>query len=343
MKFKISQYAAFAKAIAEDTGISSENKKLWAKRISELLSEMKTNTFGDLNKTGFRDYIMLDFKSTLANYGVNSGAICELGGPQNSFASQMPEYDFKFLSLYKSENEESNTSIILGDATQCDHVPSESFDAVFSVSVFEHISKPWKAAEHITRILKPGGISYHAAPFSYFYHGAPNDYWRYTPDAFQLIFSDLKPIKAELYGKNRRRDNRGSKANPVDQDGGPDFAVDGFGGWRENWFTIYAGQKDPNYFYEKLDNAKKQVIVNLLHVAIEANTSEKRWHNAALEVQEILTRVTINHEAELTFVPKGEGLQISLDEIKEIWRSRESKGPTVNHARHLMAKQVGFN
>lgn len=343
MKFKISEYESFAKAIAQDKGISSSKRKLWANRISDLLTQMKSNTFGDPNKIGFHTYVLEDFKSVLQQAGIESGAICELGGPQKSFANLMPEFDFNFLALEPPNKKDQKAyNIMIGDITQCDHIPSGVFDAVFSKSVFEHISKPWKAAEHVKRILKPGGICYHAAPFSYFYHGSPFDFWRYTPDAFKLLYSDLKPLKAELYGKNRRRDNRGSLKYPVDKDGGPAFAVDGFGGWRENWFTIYAGQKDSTYIQQKLITAKKQVVTNLLHEAIRLGSGERRWHNAALKVQVILKSYSINHDAELTRVPENKGTDISLNEIRDIWQNRNTVGPDIDYSRYVMANKVGL-
>lgn len=50
--------------------------------------------------------------------------------------------------------------------------PDESFDAVFSSQVFEHLSDPKFAAEEIDRVLKPGGRIWIATPNSY------RDTWR---------------------------------------------------------------------------------------------------------------------------------------------------------------------
>ena len=190
----------------------------------------------------------MDFTKYLLGAGIKTGKICEIGGPYNSFAQYMPDYEFEYISLYPDKN---FNNIVVADASDCDYIPDEKYDAIFSVSVFEHIQKPWLAAKNLVRLLKPGGICYHSAPFSYFYHGAPADFWRFTPDAFKVLFSELRPLKAEFFGRNRRRDNRGSKFNRVDRDGGSEFSVDAFGGWRENWSTIFVGQKDNNYLNEK--------------------------------------------------------------------------------------------
>lgn len=264
---------------------------------------------GELNKLGFRTYLLQDFKKHLVQAGIHEGTICEIGGPHNSFAKNMPEYDFEFLSLYP----DSAGKVLVADATQCDYIEGERYDAIFSVSVFEHISKPWKAAKHLSRLLKPGGICYHAAPFSYFYHGAPADYWRFTPDALKLIFSELKPLTAEFYGKNRRRDNRGSDVNAVDRDGGPEFAVDAFGGWRENWFSVYVGQKDKEYLRTQIKRAETQVIINLMkHLEVAGFDKTK----AAKKVQSILASIVVNQDEEITVLKKSPLAKVKTPGLK---------------------------
>ena len=133
-----------------------------------------------------------------------------------------------------------------------------------STSVFEHIAEPWLAAKHMYRILKPGGLMFHTAPFAYFYHAAPADFWRYTPVAFQVLFPLLKPITLEFCGLSRRRDNRGKQPHTVDACGGPAFSVDAFGGWRENWSTIFGAIKCLQWENEKIKEAEQNIIYCLM-------------------------------------------------------------------------------
>ena len=177
----------------------------------------------------------------LNDHGIKSGNVAEIGGSGNAFMPDaLPGFDYKFLSLFA---EPKLPHVIQADITNCDHIPDQSFDVILSFSVLEHVDRPWLAAKHITRLLKPGGITFHAMPFSYFYHEAPIDYWRCTPQCLAFLFSELEPLVQEFYGANRRRNNFGSRFNPVDGCGGPQFAPDAFGGWRENWHTFYAGRK----------------------------------------------------------------------------------------------------
>ena len=62
------------------------------------------------------------------------------------------------------------------------------FDAVVSDQVLEHIEgSPQAAIDETFRILKPGGLVLHATCFINPVHGAPMDYWRFTPDALKLL------------------------------------------------------------------------------------------------------------------------------------------------------------
>jgi SAM-dependent methyltransferase len=65
-----------------------------------------------------------------------------------------------------------------------------SFDAVISVSVFEHIARPWLAAAQIARILRPGGQAFVYSHFAFPEHAFPSDYWRFTRAGLELLFTD---------------------------------------------------------------------------------------------------------------------------------------------------------
>ncbi len=308
-----------------------------ARELLEHFSARRAAEKGPTDKINFRDFQRLDFAKALQSAGITSGKVCEIGGPYNSFCDKMPAYDFEFLSLFPAEGYDNVT---VADVTQCDFLAAEQYDAIFSVSVFEHIAKPWKAAENLVRLLKPGGIMYHAAPFSYFYHGAPADYYRYTPDAMQVLFSELRTVKAEFYGKNRRRDNRGSQVNPVDGDGGTAFAVDAFGGWRENWFTIYVGQKDSAYLAERTEQAQRQVIVNAMKTLVD--TREMDIDAAAQRVSTLLAGYSVDHDGEITAAPQGSGVQVSPDEVAALWARRGVNGTRVSYARFVTAALMGL-
>ena len=67
-------------------------------------------------------------------------------------------------------------------------IPDESFDFVVSDQVLEHVEgNPQQAINECHRILKPGGIALHTTCFINPIHGAPSDFWRFTPYALTLL------------------------------------------------------------------------------------------------------------------------------------------------------------
>ena len=63
-----------------------------------------------------------------------------------------------------------------------------SFDAVFSLSVLEHVRDPFRCAAEIARVLKPGGTLYANVPFLQPYHGYPHHYYNMTLQGLENVF-----------------------------------------------------------------------------------------------------------------------------------------------------------
>src|SRR5205823_13283920 len=65
----------------------------------------------------------------------------------------------------------------------------QQFDAVFSISVFEHLAMPWKAAVSINRVLRDGGLVFIGTHQSFPVHDAPWDFWRFSDQAWKCMFN----------------------------------------------------------------------------------------------------------------------------------------------------------
>jgi len=65
------------------------------------------------------------------------------------------------------------------------------FGTIFCLSVLEHCREPFRMAENLMRLLKPGGSICISAPFSWKIHPYPNDYWRFTPEGIRELFPKL--------------------------------------------------------------------------------------------------------------------------------------------------------
>ncbi len=64
----------------------------------------------------------------------------------------------------------------------------DSFDAVLSLAVLEHVKDPWRCAQEIIRVLKPGGDLICCAPFLTPMHGFPHHYYNMTERGLRNLF-----------------------------------------------------------------------------------------------------------------------------------------------------------
>jgi SAM-dependent methyltransferase len=65
----------------------------------------------------------------------------------------------------------------------------ESFDAVLSIAVLEHVRDPFRGAAEISRVLKRGGHLYAIVPHLQPYHGYPHHYYNMTRQGLEALFA----------------------------------------------------------------------------------------------------------------------------------------------------------
>jgi SAM-dependent methyltransferase len=82
--------------------------------------------------------------------------------------------------------------------------PSGSVGSVIAVSTFEHVPRFWRAFEEISRVLRPDGALLVACPFYFYIHAFPNDYWRFTPAALELLLERFPTKILGWHGPSRR-------------------------------------------------------------------------------------------------------------------------------------------
>ena len=71
----------------------------------------------------------------------------------------------------------------------------DTFDAVISCAVLEHVKDPFAAAREIMRVTRPGGTIYAYVPFLQPYHGYPSHYYNMTSQGLVNLFQDACDIK----------------------------------------------------------------------------------------------------------------------------------------------------
>jgi SAM-dependent methyltransferase len=74
---------------------------------------------------------------------------------------------------------------------------SASIGTAIAISTFEHVPRFWRGFEEIHRVLRPDGALLVACPFYFYIHGYPNDYWRFTPAALEIL---LEPYPSKFFG-----------------------------------------------------------------------------------------------------------------------------------------------
>ena len=68
--------------------------------------------------------------------------------------------------------------------------PEASFDFAFSLAVFEHLHSPWRAADEIARVLRPGGRVFVLCAFMQPLHGYPDHYFNFTESGLRRLFAE---------------------------------------------------------------------------------------------------------------------------------------------------------
>jgi SAM-dependent methyltransferase len=78
------------------------------------------------------------------------------------------------------------------------YFPKDSFDIVISTEMIEHIEDWRKAVSSIKAVCKPQGIILITTrSIGFRYHGFPHDFWRYTSEDMEEIFSDCDILALE--------------------------------------------------------------------------------------------------------------------------------------------------
>ncbi|RXR28354.1 class I SAM-dependent methyltransferase [Sphingobium fluviale] len=118
----------------------------------------------------------------------------DIGGRARSAVDRsalFPHHEVTVLDIAPGDNVH-----VVGDAHQLSsHFPAGSFDAVYSVSVFEHLLMPWKVALEMNRVLRMGGIAYIHTHQTLGLHDMPWDFWRFSDTSWDGLFNKLTGFK----------------------------------------------------------------------------------------------------------------------------------------------------
>jgi len=68
-------------------------------------------------------------------------------------------------------------------------LPNNHFDVVFSVSVWEHLSMPWRVSLELNKVMKTGGMAMINTHQSWPSHEEPWDYFRFSDYSWDALFN----------------------------------------------------------------------------------------------------------------------------------------------------------
>src|SRR5262249_35919127 len=77
----------------------------------------------------------------------------------------------------------------LADVESLPHATS-SVGTVIALNTLEHVPRFWRGLDEIYRVLRPDAVLFVSCPFYFHIHSFPSDYWRFTPEALEMLLED---------------------------------------------------------------------------------------------------------------------------------------------------------
>ena len=116
------------------------------------------------------------------------GHLVDLGCGEAPYKEYFLQYVDKYTGVDWTNTFHNSKADVISNLNEKIDLPDECADVVISLSVIEHLREPQVFLNESYRILKPGGVMILQAPFQWWVHEAPYDYFRYTPYGFEYMF-----------------------------------------------------------------------------------------------------------------------------------------------------------
>jgi SAM-dependent methyltransferase len=78
---------------------------------------------------------------------------------------------------------------------------------VIAMSTFEHVPRFWRGFDEVRRVLRPDGALLVSCPFYCYIHSFPSDFWRFTPQALELLLENYASRLIGCHGPAKRPAN----------------------------------------------------------------------------------------------------------------------------------------
>ncbi len=141
----------------------------------------------------------------------SDASFCLFGEQERTVIDEIRRRDGLVLDLGAGLQPESSPNVVnleISDLPSTDVIAmtdrlpfrSNSFDAVVSLHVFEHLEKPWLMAQEVQRVLKVGGVATITAPYICAVHGFPSHFFNPTPTGLRTLFNPMEVVSHEIKG-----------------------------------------------------------------------------------------------------------------------------------------------
>ena len=95
---------------------------------------------------------------------------------------------------------------LVGDVQQL-QLADRSVGTFLAMSLFEHVPHFWKGFSEMERVVRNDGAALICCPFYFYIHNYPGDFWRFTPQALELLLAGFDRKIIGWHGQSKRPTN----------------------------------------------------------------------------------------------------------------------------------------
>lgn len=147
-----------------------------------------TVTLGDVAKWSLRPYGRLQEEFQRIIQGDAYVRMLDIGGRARSGVLNADSFRNKQVSVLDILPGEG-VDVVSDAHLMSSILPHDSFDAVFSNAVFEHLVMPWKVAVEMNRVMRVGAVGLIVTHQTIGMHDMPWDYFRFSDTSWKGIFN----------------------------------------------------------------------------------------------------------------------------------------------------------
>jgi len=120
--------------------------------------------------------------------GTPTARVLDIGGRSRSMVDRSQMFQSAAVTVLDIHN--GDNVDVIGDAHDLSRLfPPDHFDAIYSISVFEHLLMPWSVVVQMNTVLKPGGLAFISTHQTLGMHDMPWDFWRFSDTSWDALFN----------------------------------------------------------------------------------------------------------------------------------------------------------